>query len=447
MNLLKEKYPEIFSQINIEKTLEKYPNLDIDNLTCGSRLKIFWNCPHSHLYSSAIYHRTKDHSGCPYCCNLKLWPGYNDLETFCNHNIEYKYLLDEWDAEKNNLKANEVLAGGTKKYYWKCPNGHEYLCNMHHRIVSKSGCPYCTNQKILPGYNDLETWIKNHTDYQFILDEWDYSKNKISINKIGYQSHQYAWFRCPNGHEYKAKIYNKTIKKPENCPYCSSKKLLPGFNDLETFCINHQDFQYILDTWDYDKNTKKPNEVMPGCNKKYWFKCGHNHTYLQQINNKVRYMTGCPYCSNNHSTPELTIFEIIKKYADPLVLSGYKIDGWEIDVYSPKYNLCLEYDGIFFHSSDNAKDREQRKNKIILENSYGYKLIRIKETDDASEINSFKYVDNGVLIYYISKDYDNKYFQILSKIIEDIFGIIVDYKDIFNYFTKIKLNKLISSEG
>ena len=369
MNLLKEKYPEIFSQINIEKTLEKYPNLDIDNTTIGCHKKIWFKCQMGHNYSSFVYHRTSSLSGCPYCNNNKTLPGFNDLKTYvCNH-PEFQYIIDEWDYEKNSLSPDYVSAHSNKKYWFKCSEGHSYNQELNSKINDKQKCPICSNKKLLIGYNDLETWCHQH---------------------------------------------------------------------------NRED---ILDSWDYKKNCCGPKEILHGSCKKYWFKCAKKHAYYQLLKDKIYHKSGCPYCSNNHSTPELTIFEIIKKYADPLVLSGYKIDGWEIDVYSPKYNLCLEYDGIFFHSSDNAKDREQRKNKIILENSYGYKLIRIKETDDASEINSFKYVDNGVLIYYISKDYDNKYFQILSKIIEDIFGIIVDYKDIFNYFTKIKLDKLISSEG
>ena len=160
------------------------------------------------------------------------------------------------------------------------------------------------------------------------------------------------------------------------------------------------------------------------------------------VNSRTSYhFCNCPYCAHQKSIPELTIYEICKEYIDINSLSGTKIDGWEIDVYIPSKNICVEYDGSHFHNSDEAKERENRKNSCILEDSKNYTMIRIKETTDSKKLELFKEItDSGVIIYYISNGYRNKYFIRLSKIIKDIFNIEISDKELFNKFNSIKTN-------
>ena len=88
--------------------------------------------------------------------------------------IEDKKLLDMWNFPKNNnINIETVTLGSNKKVWWKCDKGHEWealICNM-----SKSkDCPYCTNRKVLKGYNDLGTLFPK------LAEEWDYEKNNKS---------------------------------------------------------------------------------------------------------------------------------------------------------------------------------------------------------------------------------------------------------------------------
>ena len=41
-----------------------------------------------------------------------------------------------------------------------------------------------------------------------------------------------AWWRCENGHEWKAAIYTRS--DGAGCPYCTGRKVKVGFNDLAT---------------------------------------------------------------------------------------------------------------------------------------------------------------------------------------------------------------------
>ena len=76
-------------------------------------------------------------------------------------------LLSEWDYDKNSpLTPDNVTSGSNKKVWWKCSHGHEWLAVIYHRVKGV-GCPYCSNKKVLKGYNDLAS--KNPE----IAKEWD----------------------------------------------------------------------------------------------------------------------------------------------------------------------------------------------------------------------------------------------------------------------------------
>ena len=118
-------------------------------------------------------------------------------------------------------------------------------------------------------------------------------------------------------------------------------------------------------------------------------------------------------------------------------MSGHKINGWEIDIFIPSKNICTEYDGVYYHNSDDVIIRENKKNISILEDPHNYKFIRIKETLYSDKLSVFKEIaDSGLIIYYISNKYDKKYFQRLSEIIEDIFNIQISISDIKKIYKK-----------
>ena len=360
-NLLKDKYPEIFSEIDIEKTKKKYPNIDINNITCSSNIK-------------AVFF-------CKTCGNI-------------------------------------------------------YEARIHNKTNKKSKCPYCSGKLPIKGVKDLATYCKNN-NRQDILDSWDYDKNKDPSEYLP-NSTEIVYFKCKLGHIYRQRISDK-INKKLNCPICSNRKLLSGYNDLETFCKNNPEYKFILDEWNYSKNIKKPNEVFRSSHEKFWFKCEKNHSFKQDLHHRTSIIPRrCPYCSNKKSAAELTIYNICKKYIDETCESGKIINGWEIDVYMPKYLYCIEYDGAFYHNSDISKDRELRKNTMLLQN--GHKIIRIKETKDPNNIKKFKENLDGVIIYYVRDNFNNKYFVRVSEIIKDLFNININYIEIREIYRKIKNN-------
>lgn len=329
----------------------------------------------------------------------KLIVGENDLETWCKNNHR-EDLLDEWDyiankGMKNKLGAeistpNLVMPNSNIKVGWVCEKGHKYEATIGNRTVNHRGCPYCSGNKLLKGYNDFETWcIKNNRED--LLDEWNYEKNnglKPSEILKGGAGKKYWWIgKC--GHEWDAVISSRiTIRKGKTklvksagCPYCSNppKRVLVGFNDLESWCkINKR--TDLLEEWNYDKNEISPYEVTFGSGKYVWWKCYKNHEWKTQIHSRTEgSKTNCPICARTQTSfPEqATAFYLRKEYD---ILQRYKIKGQEVDIFIPQFNIAIEYDGLKWHSEKNKIKQDSEKNKKLI--TTGITLIRLKETKD-----------------------------------------------------------------
>ena len=205
-----------------------------------------------------------------------------------------------------------------------CAKGHKYEAKINDRTKSKgTGCPYCAGNKVLVGFNDLQTLFPE------LEKEWDYEKNNRDIETISAHSGYKAWWICANNHSYLAKVNDRTKSKGTGCPYCANRKVLIGYNDL--FTTEPQ----LKAEWNYDKNELiKPFEIMPNSGKKYWWKCKRGHEWMATANNRVSLHTGCPVCSRELHTsfPEQAILYYISKYED--VINRYIIEKNEVDIYS-----------------------------------------------------------------------------------------------------------------
>ena len=145
-NDLQTKYPELAEEWHPTKN----GNLKPTDITCGSSKKVWWLGKCGHEWDAVVSSRSKGH-GCPYCNNLRALSGFNDLETI-NPN-----LAKEWDYNKNgDLKPSDVLPGSHKEVWWICKRNHSWKKSVKER-TGGNNCPYCSNQRILAGYNDLAT--------------------------------------------------------------------------------------------------------------------------------------------------------------------------------------------------------------------------------------------------------------------------------------------------
>ena len=67
-------------------------------------------------------------------------------------------LVKQW-SKKNKIKPTEVSIGSHKKVIWRCEKGHEWEAAVKSRTINRTGCPYCSHNKVLAGFNDLATLL------------------------------------------------------------------------------------------------------------------------------------------------------------------------------------------------------------------------------------------------------------------------------------------------
>ena len=205
-NALLFSNPEIAGEWNFEKNGSLKP----EALTAGSRKKVWWKCSKGHEWQATIASR-KSGNGCPYCSGRQAIKGLSDLLTV------NPYLAKEWNYEKNgSLKPDVCLANTPKKVWWKCSKGHEWQARISHRN-NGSGCPYCSGRLAISGENDLQT------TNPILSEEWDYEKN-IGLTPMDVlpNSNKKVWWKCHNGHEWQATIYNRSNGR--GCPECAKQK-------------------------------------------------------------------------------------------------------------------------------------------------------------------------------------------------------------------------------
>jgi integrase len=84
-------------------------------------------------------------------------------------------LASEW-SEENEIKPTEVSIGSHKKVIWKCKLGHEWIATVKSRTINRTGCPYCSHNKVLAGFNDLAT------DFIFV-NRFGQPQHQATLNK------------------------------------------------------------------------------------------------------------------------------------------------------------------------------------------------------------------------------------------------------------------------
>ena len=198
--------PSLAKEWNYEKNNELTP---MDVLPKSNK-KVWWKCSEGHEWQAKINDRSKGHR-CPYCAGRKALSGFNDLQTI-NPN-----LAKEWNYSRNgDLKLEDFTVNSGKKVWWKCYKGHEWQATVANRNHER-GCPYCSNQKVLKEYNDLQTINPS------LAKEWNYSKNgNLKPDDFTINSGKKVWWKCYKGHEWQATIASRN--SGGGCPVCDSEK-------------------------------------------------------------------------------------------------------------------------------------------------------------------------------------------------------------------------------
>jgi hypothetical protein len=188
---------------NPELAKEAY-GWDATKTSGGSHKKYKWKCKFGHEFTALMTNRTRRNDRCSVCAGKVLLKGFNDLATT---NPELAKEAYGWDP-------SSFSKGMNVKKDWKCALGHIFKTTINNRSNDR-GCPYCSGNKVLVGFNDLAT---THPDLARELIDGDVKKiSKGSTRK-------YTW-KCNLGHTWKAGVDSRTNME-SGCPSCA----VFGFN-------------------------------------------------------------------------------------------------------------------------------------------------------------------------------------------------------------------------
>ena len=193
-------------------------------------------------------------------------------------------LAKQWHPTLNgDLKPDAVTFGSHKKVWWLCDKNHEWEAVIGDRS-NGSGCGVCSGNKVLIGFNDLQTLKPD------LAAQWHPILNgDLKPDAVTFGSHKKVWWLCGKDHEWEASVHTRS--SGNGCGVCSGKRVLAGFNDLQTLKPD------LAAQWHPILNGDlKPDAVTFGSHKKVWWLCELGHEFLAIINDRSN-GNGCGVCS------------------------------------------------------------------------------------------------------------------------------------------------------
>ncbi len=208
VNDLGSVYPELAAQWHPTKNGDLSP----ENVSAGSRHKVWWKCVRGHEWQAGIFSRTAG-GGCPVCAGKVIVTGENDLASF------YPDIAKQWHPKKNGtLTPQQIAPYSNRRVWWLCPLKHEYKAAVSARTMHGSGCPYCSGHRALPGFNDLATLEPS------IAAQWHPVLNgSLTPEMVTPGSRKKVWWECSAGHVWMAIIHSRTGTKRSGCPVCAGR--------------------------------------------------------------------------------------------------------------------------------------------------------------------------------------------------------------------------------
>lgn len=311
----------------------------------------FLQTPHEHL---------KGH-GCPKCAkekiSTKLTMTQEQFIIKANivHSNQYDYSKSIY--VKNNIPLIII-----------CPKHGEFQ-QMPYLHLQGEGCPECAKEK-RKGSLKKEGHVFISQIKEIFGDKYDYSKVEYINNKIP------VTLICKEHGEFQQ--IPSCLLKGRGCQKCSKKE--KSVRTLQKNTYNFIRKSSIIHNFKYDYNKvryKKSNEEVE-------IICPIHGSFWQK---PVYHMlgNGCPECAKDISVSkdEIEIRNFILSINDDVMFNKRTIltNNRELDIYIPKYNVAIEYDGLYWHNEINKPDKNYHLIKTNECNKKGIKLVHIFEDE------------------------------------------------------------------
>lgn len=196
------------------------PGKDLSATALYSDEHFIWKCSIcGYSWDASVRNTANSSCNCPNCMGRKAIPGVNTLAALRPD------IANNWGSG-NAKTPDEVLC---KSYFWAnwcCPNCKgEYKAYVADMVNGKARCPYCSNERVLPGYN---SFAAKHPD---LIAEWNYVSNYpiCDPDEINDNCTTPVWWVCPQNEKHSYSMSPKDriqciVRNKESCPYCKGRR-------------------------------------------------------------------------------------------------------------------------------------------------------------------------------------------------------------------------------
>lgn len=204
--------------------------------------------------------------------------------------------LSQFDEFKNNVSVESIFSNRRKKFWWICDKGHSFEMPIYNRTVLNQNCCYCTNRKLLKGFNDLKTVNPG------LAAQWADETTQPDEVFLGTVK-RYKW-RCKEGHIWKDSPNHR--KDPRRgCPFCSNHRALAGWNDVAS------QYPVLFDEW--ASEDLDPTKFTYGSKQIVAWKCSKGHNWNASIISRTIKNTGCQECRKTNQEEKIQEKELAKQ--------------------------------------------------------------------------------------------------------------------------------------
>ncbi|MCI8619698.1 MAG: zinc-ribbon domain-containing protein [Oscillospiraceae bacterium] len=349
-----------------------------DKITYGSNKIVWWKAACGHEWQTSVKARSKGEN-CPICSGARVVEGINDLATLKPE------LAQEW-SDKNEIKSTEVSIGSHKKVIWKCRHGHEWEASIKSRTINRTGCPYCSHNKVLEGFNDLASQMPK------VAAEWSEKNYPLLPTMVTPFANRKVWWKCSKGHEWHTLI--STRSGGSKCPYCSGQILLKGFNDFATTQPQ------LAEEWSDRNLPLMPDMINEKSRKNVWWKCKTcGNEWKSVVYARIK-GTVCPVCEQEYHSvfPQLAVSYYAGKKGLQVRLNTDTEIGLPLETYIVNEGLAIE--------SKNLSEEKERLKAYICRKQ-GIKLLKLPYKTNEGEIEYIRKIKKAyqsVHIFIASDD-------------------------------------------
>lgn len=201
---------------------------------------------------------------------------------------EHPAIAAQWHPDLNpGLELAQIGPGSHKAVFWQCEDGHVWQAQVHSRVAG-TGCPECA------GYvpRGRTTFSEHSPD---LVAQW-HPRNDASPDQYGPGSQRQVWWRCPAGHEYRARICNRT--RGTGCPNCARAGRDAPAGRLA-------DMPELFDQVDPDTAPADVAELLVNSRVRLGWRCSRGHRWEAKVSHRALAGSGCPVCVRKKRAPAL----------------------------------------------------------------------------------------------------------------------------------------------